>query len=243
MAIDITMAMAVFFLSVVLQKDDLFVTVMAAILVVQLIFIIVFSKVAQKFGKKIPGIIAAAVWIVASIIIFTFTTQTSVILIISVCAMIGIGAAGCNLVSWSILPDISDVDELITGKRREGLYSGVSTFLRKLSGGIAVGAIGIMLDVFRYSDAAVSAGNIEPLTIIGIKVLFCIIPAIFIVAMLLVLRKYRLGKHQFAVMQGALDKFRKDGAGAEIDIEQTAVFKQITGVDVTELYGKPKDRS
>lgn len=217
MAIDITMAMAVFFLSVVLQKDDLFVTVMAAILVVQLIFIIVFSKVAQKFGKKLPGIISAAVWIVACIIIFTFTSQTSDIMIVSVCAMIGVGAAGCNLVSWSILPDISDVDELMTGKRREGLYSGVSTFLRKLSGGIAVGAIGIMLDVFRYSDTAVSAGNIEPLTIIGIKVLFCIIPAIFIVAMLLVLRKYRLGKNQFAVMQGALDKFRKDGAEVEIN--------------------------
>jgi len=67
--------------------------------------------------------------------------------IILVCAFIGVGAAGCNLASWSILPDISDVDELMTGKRREGLYSGVSTFLRKLSGGIAVGAVGIMLDV------------------------------------------------------------------------------------------------
>jgi Na+/melibiose symporter-like transporter len=119
----------------------------------------------------------------------------------------------------------------------------VSTFLRKLSGGIAVGAIGIMLDIFHYSDTAVSAGNIEQLTIIGIKVLFCIIPAIFIVAMLLVLRKYKLGKSQFAVMHGALDKFRKDGAEVEIDSEQAAVFKQITGADVTELYGKPKDRS
>ncbi len=238
MAIDITMTMAVFFLSTALQKDDLFVTAMAAILVVQLVFIILFSKVAQKFGKKIPGIISAVVWIVANIIIFTFTPQTPDILIVLICALIGVGAAGCNLVSWSVLPDISDVDELMTGKRREGLYSGVSTFLRKLSGGIAVGAMGIMLDIFHYNDAAVSGGNIEPLTIIGIKLLFCIIPTIFLVAMLLALRKYQLGKSQFAVMHGALVAFRKDGDGVELSNEQAAVFLQITGVDKTELFGK-----
>jgi len=242
MAIDITMAMAVFFLSVILQKDALFVTVMAAILVVQLVFIIIFSKVAQKFGKKVPGIISAVVWTVTSIIMLMFTSQTSDIVIVLVCAFIGVGAAGCNLVSWSILPDISDVDELMTGKRREGLYSGVSTFLRKLSGGIAVGSVGIMLDIFHYSDKAVSTGNIEPLTIIGIKLLFCIIPAIFIVAMLLVLQKYKLGKKQFIVMHEALDKFRKDGALVEISSENATVFEQITGVEVTELYGKPKYR-
>jgi oligogalacturonide transporter len=238
MAIDITMTMAVFFLSTALQKDSLFVTAMAVILVVQLIFIVLFSKVAQKYGKKIPGVISAAIWIAAVIIIFMFTPQTPDMLVVIVCALIGVGTAGCNLVSWSILPDISDVDELMTGKRREGLYSGVSTFLRKLSGGIAVGATGIMLDIFRYSEAAVNAGNIEPLTIIGIKFLFCITPALFLVAMLLVLRKYRLGKSQFAVMYEALEAFRKNGGEVEISNEQAAVFLEITGVDATELFGK-----
>ena len=238
MAIDIIMAMAVFFLSVVLQKENLFTPVMAAILVVQLVFIIIFSKVAQRFGKKVPGIIAATVWVITSIAMFMFSPNTPDIVIILVCAFIGVGAAGCNLVSWSILPDISDVDELMTGKRREGLYSGVSTFLRKLSGGIAVGAVGIMLDVFHYSDTAVSAGNIEPLTTFGVKLLFCVIPAIFVVAMLLFLRKYKLGKDQFIVMQKALDKFRKEGALAEISNEEAVVFQQISGANAEELFGK-----
>lgn len=238
MAIDITMAIAVFYLSVSLQKDYLFVTAMAAILVVQLIFIIIFSRVAQKHGKKIPGIISAAIWIAASIIIFTLTPQSSDLLIVSVCALIGVGAAGCNLVSWSILPDISDVDELITGRRREGLYSGVSTFLRKLSGGIAVGTMGIMLDMFRYSEQAVSTGNIEPITVIGIKLQFCLLPVLFLTAMLLVLRKYRLGKNEFALLQEVLAKFRKDGATVEISSDQAAILQQITGVDSENYFGK-----
>lgn len=236
MAIDITMAVAVFFLSVALQKDNLYTIAMGSILVVQLLFIILFSKVAQRSGKKIPGIIAASVWIAACILIFTFTAETPDMLIIPVCALIGVGAAGCNLVSWSILPDITDVDELITGKRREGLYSGVSTFLRKLSGGIMVGITGIMLDVFHYSEKAVSAGNIEPLTITGIKLLFCAVPIVFLIAMLLVLRKYRLGKKEFSVMHDVIAAYRLAGTDTELSCEQAAVCKLVTGTDDKNIF-------
>lgn len=235
MAIDVAMALAVFYLSVSLRKDHLFETAMGAILVVQLIFIIVFSRVAQRYGKKIPGFIAAGVWILANIFIFSFTPQTPDMIVVAVCALVGIGAAGCNLVSWSILPDISDVDELMTGKRREGLYSGVSTFLRKLSGGLVVGATGIMLDVFRYSDAAVSAGNIEPITTVGIKLLFCAVPVLFLVLMLIFLRKYRLGRHEFAVMHDVLSSYREQGARIQLSSEQAIVCQKLTGMDAKEL--------
>ncbi len=238
MAIDIAMAAAVFYLSTALQKDHLFVPAMAAILIVQLLFIVIFSAVSQKSGKKIPGIISALIWIAASIFIFAFTPKTPDILIVAVCSFIGIGAAGCNLVSWSILPDITDVDELMTGKRREGLYSGVSTFLRKFSGGIAVGAAGLMLDVFRYDEEAVSMGIIEPVTLIGIKLLFCAVPSLFLIAMLIVLRKYRLGKKEFALMQEVLETYRQRKEAVMLNAEQASVCEQITGVGQHDLFMK-----
>lgn len=237
MAIDITMPIAVIFLPVVLQKGSLQTTALGSLMVVQLIFIIIFSRFAQRFSKKLPGIIAAPVWIAASVAFFTFSPQTPDMLIISFCALIGVGAAGCNLVSWSILPDISDVDELMTGKRREGLYSGVSTFLRKLSGGVMVGVTGIMLDIFHYSEEAVTAGNIEPLTVTGIKILFCAVPVLFLFAMLLALRKYRLGKKEFSVMHEVIAAYRKDGANAQLSGEQEAVYRQIAGTDTNNVFG------
>jgi oligogalacturonide transporter len=193
---------------------------------------------AQKRSKKTPALIAAVVWIAASVLIFTFTPQTPDLAIIITCSFIGIGAAGCNLVSWSILPDISDVDELITGRRREGLYSGVSTFLRKLSGGLVIGFIGLMLDAIKYSDAAVKSGNIAPVTDWGIKLMFCAIPVLFLAAMLLALKKYALNKEEFAVMQEVLSSFRKNGKGAEIAGEYVAVCEELTGVEGKNLYGR-----
>jgi oligogalacturonide transporter len=234
MAIDITMAIAVFYLGVSLQKDYLFVPSMAAILGVQLIFIMIFSAMAQKTGKKLPGIIAAFVWIAANITIFTFTVNTPDILVISVCALIGIGAAGCNMVSWSILPDISDVDELMTGKRREGLYSGVSTFLRKLSGGVAVGLIGFMLDIVRYDESAVITGNTEPITYYGIKLMFCLLPVLFLLAMLIVLKGYRLGKNEYSVLHSTLEAI-KNGGTENISSEHLSICELVSGMEASKF--------
>ncbi len=229
MAIDIAMAIAIFYVGVSLQKDYLYIPAVAALLVVQLVFIIIFSIVAQKTSKRVPGIIAAAVWIIASVLIFTFTPSTPDIIIVAVCALIGVGGAGCNMVSWSILPDISDVDEIMTGKRREGLYSGVSTFLRKFSGGIAVGSIGIMLDLFKYDEAAVAADSTLPITAIGIKLIFCVFPVLLLVLMLIVLKQYRMGKREFEVMHEVLDTVRKKGRKAKLTAEQILVCEELTG--------------
>jgi Na+/melibiose symporter-like transporter len=39
---------------------------------------------------------------------------------------------------WAMVGDVIDEDDVATGERREGLYNGVFTFLRKLGGALAV---------------------------------------------------------------------------------------------------------
>ncbi len=238
MAIDITMALAVYFLNVSIRKEHLFVPTMAGILGVQLLFIGVFSVLAQKTNKKIPAIIGAVTWITATLILTLFTPQTPDLVIIILCSFIGIGAAGCNFISWSILPDISDVDELMTGKRREGLYSGVSTFMRKMAGGLAVGGIGPLLDIFKYSDQAVKSGQIEPITDIGIKLMFCIIPILFLLFMLYSLRGYKLGKEEYGLLHKLLANFRDAETEVKLEPEAIQVGELLTGAKSETFYGK-----
>jgi oligogalacturonide transporter len=230
MAIDTVMTLAVYFLTVSLQKVELFVPIMGSILVTQLVFIGIFSYVAQKTDKTTPAYISAGVWIAASVAILFFTKGTPGFIVIFTCSLIGVGSAGCNLFSWSVLPDIADVDELITGRRREGLYSGVSTFLRKLSGGVVVGVLGIALDVIGYSTEAVSAGNISPTTDWGIRILFCAIPITFLVFALLFLRKYKLGRGEFIVMSNVLKRYRAGETTISIEGEELRVCRQLTGL-------------
>lgn len=241
MAIDTVMTLAVYFLTVSLKKAELFVPIMGTILVTQLVFIGIFSQVAQKKGKTAPAYISAGLWIAASIAIIFLTPATPDILIILICSLIGVGSAGCNLFSWSVLPDIADVDELITGRRREGLYSGVSTFLRKLSGGVVVGVLGIALDVIGYSKEAVSAGNISPTTDWGIRILFCGIPITFLIFAIIFLRKYKLGRKEFTVMTSILNRFRNGEPNITLEGDDLRVCQQLTGLKGNRFFGTDKD--
>ena len=237
MAIDTVMTLAVYFLTVSLQKEELFVMIMGSILATQLIFIGIFSHVAQKTDKTTPAYISAGVWIASSFAVIFFSSTTPDFIVISTCALIGVGSAGLNLFSWSALPDIADVDELITGRRREGLYAGVSTFLRKLSGGVVVGLLGIALDVIGYSKEALSAGNISPETDWGIRILFCALPFIFLIFALLFLRKYKLGRQEFDIMSKILNRYRAGETDISIEGEELRVCRQLTGLKDGGFFG------
>ncbi len=54
---------------------------------------------------------------------------------------------------YSIFPDLPDVDELVTGMRRGGVYAGLLTFMRKFSSALAI---------FLISQAISLAGNVPP---------------------------------------------------------------------------------
>ena len=237
MSIDTVMTLAVYFLTVSLKREELFVPIMGSILITQLVFIVLFSYMAQRTNKTTTAYISAGVWIAASVAIVLLTPSTPAILIITICSLVGVGSAGCNLFSWSALPDIADVDELITGHRREGLYSGVSTFLRKLSGGVVVGVLGVALDVIGYSKEAVGAGEIAKLTDWGIRILFCGLPVALLILSILLLRKYKLGKNEFTILSTILHRFREGEKNIIIEGEELNVCQELTGINDNRFFG------
>ena len=43
----------------------------------------------------------------------------------------GLGRGGLNYIPWNVYNYMADVDEIVTGRRREGAFAGVMTFVRK----------------------------------------------------------------------------------------------------------------
>ncbi|QCR35487.1 MFS transporter [Nissabacter sp. SGAir0207] len=60
-------------------------------------------------------------------------------------AVAGLGRGGINYVPWNIYTYIADVDEVITGQRREGIFAGIMTLTRKASQAGAVMLVGIAM--------------------------------------------------------------------------------------------------
>ena len=65
---------------------------------------------------------------------------------LAVAIVAGLGRGALNYIPWSVYNYMPDVDEIVTGRRREGAFAGVMTFIRKLLQSAVVFAVGPILD-------------------------------------------------------------------------------------------------
>ena len=93
---------------------------------------------------------------------------------------------------WAMLGEVIDEDELRTGERREGLYNGVFTFLRKAGGASAYGVAGFALSAAGY-DAELGA---SPAAKQVIRAITSMVPAFFLVIALALALRYPLTRER-----------------------------------------------
>jgi GPH family glycoside/pentoside/hexuronide:cation symporter len=84
---------------------------------------------------------------------------------------------GLWILAGTIQPDIIEWDEFHTGKRREGVYAGVWTFVYKAGIGLAIAFVGIALELI-HLDADLPVQTDE--TLFGLRMLFGPIPALLL---------------------------------------------------------------
>jgi glycoside/pentoside/hexuronide:cation symporter, GPH family len=88
----------------------------------------------------------------------------------------GFGFSAQWVLPWSILPDVIEYDELLTGERREGMYYGVRGFIGKLSDALGLFIAGWVLRLFGYlPDVAQSAE-----ALLGIRLFFGPVPSFLV---------------------------------------------------------------
>ncbi|CAG0985829.1 Glucuronide carrier protein [Myxococcaceae bacterium] len=122
-----------------------------------------------------------------------------------------VGAAnGCTMtLGPSISADVIDSDELETGRRREGVFMGIWSFMDKAAIGLAI-FLGMQgLDWIGY----VPNQEQTPEVVLGIKFLYCVLPAICHIGALLVFRSFPITPEVHAEIRAALDE-RAAAAGA-----------------------------
>lgn len=95
---------------------------------------------------------------------------------------------------WIILPsmqtDVVDHDELLTGRRREGSFSAILSWIQKLGFALAVLLAGLILDVSGF-DVALGSEQ-PPDTLLKMRALFVFFPIAMATAMLILVRYYPL---------------------------------------------------
>jgi GPH family glycoside/pentoside/hexuronide:cation symporter len=201
-AVDLIGAMFLFYFAVWIGREDDFQITMFLFLSVVVLSLPAWLRVARKRDKRSIFIFGAAWWIVAQLFIFLGDPDWPRWVMFAIAALAAIGYAVADLMPWSMLGDVIDEDELATGERREGVYVGFFTFLRKLGGASAVLLVGFALDASGYLGGAPRAEQSE-LALQTIRVLTSLVPAFFLGLAILVAFRYPLGRaaHQRVLEQ------------------------------------------
>ncbi|HOU41299.1 MAG TPA: MFS transporter, partial [Promineifilum sp.] len=106
--------------------------------------------------------------------------------------------------------DVIDVDELNSGERREGLYTGYLVFLRKLGTGVMVFAVGQLLSATGYASSTTGSAFMEQpaAALVVMRALVTALPAIALGLSLLLAWRFPIDRTSHEAVRRALDERR-----------------------------------
>ncbi len=157
-----------------------------------IIFIPIWVKIGVKLGKIRAYRIGLAIIIV--MLISTFFTEPSQLTLFYVqLFFLGIGFSSFQLFPFSMLPDTIEYDEMKSGLRREGIFSGVWASGQKLAYSVGPGIMGFALSLSGFTAGETQPASVAP----GIRIAFCLLPALALMLSYIPFSKYNLTAEKF----------------------------------------------
>ena len=183
----------------------------------------------MKYGKKKCGNIVTPLMVAGLAIGLIMQTSDStsgvgiiwVILMFISMILYNFGMSGLGFVSTNIFPDLTDVDEMITGRRREGVISTFSTLIKKSISGVMAALVGFTLQGFGLvtgdvvSNFEKTSGTLYTQTdsaILGVRICVAVIPIITSIIALVLLKKFKMTKEDHTMIRAAIATKHKYGS-------------------------------
>ena len=131
------------------ENDFILVTI--AVQGTALVMLSVWSAISKRFGKKAAYFMGSGIWIIAQAGLF-FLQPGQVVMLYVLAIMAGCGVSTAYLIPWSMIPDVTDLDELETGQRREGIFYAFMVLLQKFGLAIALFLLGQGLAWAKFAE-------------------------------------------------------------------------------------------
>jgi oligogalacturonide transporter len=184
-AFDATQSIVVYYIKSFLGRGAEVSFVLGTLLIAQVFSLPFFQWLSQRTSKARTYLVGATIFVVVMFFSFMFIPASPAFALYVFAVFVGIGSGGVVIMIYAIFPDIPDVDELRSGERREGIYSALTTFTRKLSSALAVFAVAQVLQFAGYIPPIEQAGKLVEATqtpgfITALRLFFVLIPVGFI---------------------------------------------------------------
>lgn len=151
----------------------------------------------------------------------------------------GLGRGTLNFVPWSVYNYLPDVDEAVTAQRREGIFAGVMTLVRKLAQSGAIILTGSIIDLGGYVSPKTPGQLVEqtPEAIATITWLLVAGPILVMLAGLFASWRFRLNARTHGVLMAEIERLRAGDRAPSSD-ETRAIVEDLTGWRHEDLWGR-----
>jgi GPH family glycoside/pentoside/hexuronide:cation symporter len=149
-------------------------------------------KLAEKIGKTRAYILGMAWWTIVMLTL-SFLQPSAGKVVYFIAALAGLGIAAAHVIPWSIIPDVVDDDELITGHRREGTFYGYMVFLQKSGTAVILAILPWVFSMTGYIPDAIQ----NHATLLAIRIMMGPIPTLMLVISMLLAWKFPINKQKF----------------------------------------------
>jgi GPH family glycoside/pentoside/hexuronide:cation symporter len=158
----------------------------------------------RRWEKKTAFMIATLSWAIVMLGLL-LVPQGARALVYPIAVLVGPGVAAAHALPTAMSADTLDVDELNSGKRQEGIYSGFEVFVRKLSTKLVLATIGPVLAWSGYIEGAAEQ---TPRTLTAIRFFIAVVPAVILFGAAAVAWRYPLTREYHRAIQKQLARRR-----------------------------------
>ncbi|WP_213982445.1 MFS transporter [Sphingomonas sp. dw_22] len=205
--------------------------------IVQLVAVALAINLALRASPALAYRLAAASFAAGVIVLLLLwsggMTATNWLIWVPI-VLAGLGRGALNYIPWATYNYMADVDEIVTGRRREGSFAGVMTFVRKATQAAAVAGVGVLMQWGGF----VSGAHVQtPQAIHTIALLLGIGTIGVLLLGVLISFRFRLDPRTHAVLMQEIERLRR-GETSPSDPQAQAVVEDLSGWRYDQLWGK-----
>ena len=199
-------------------------------------YLLVRYKQKTFCGKLLGPLMIVGLFMNVFIGVNTPVTVTRTIIVLSM-ILYNFGFSGPGFVGENIQPDVTDVDEMITGRRREGVVSTFRSFFSKTISSLTSYIVGKSLKDFGYDPQVREPSAQSARTIFGLKLNFAILPSIFALCSVLAIYAYSMNKKDHELMKQIIAERHEYGrVVTDLSVEQIQKLEKISGKKWREMW-------
>ena len=173
-------------------------------LVTTFLVIPIITRMSKVIGKKKAFIVSQLISIIGYVLFWFLFVPGKPYLFLFALPFHSFGIGSLFTIMMSMTADVCDLDELQTGKRREGVLGAVYWWMVKLGFGIAALLGGFILSVVGFDTE-----NVTESAVTGMRMFYTLLPIAGVIGAILMMKSYDITEEKAQEIKAKLEERKK----------------------------------